>query len=125
VDLEKERRNEGLMMDYSIRQATMEDLPSLEALIALFVRGLSTKDYSSVQIEAALCGAFGVGVLPHEESFSETHHERIRGVRFWFKLHSNTSSYQWCHSLLRATLEGGLFYLVNHNKSSSCTHVFV
>jgi N-acetylglutamate synthase-like GNAT family acetyltransferase len=48
------------MMDYSIRQATMEDLPSLEALIALSVRGLSTKDYSSVQIEAALRGAFGV-----------------------------------------------------------------
>jgi N-acetylglutamate synthase-like GNAT family acetyltransferase len=44
----------------SLRKATLADVPALEALIARSARHLSTKEYSSRQIEGALRGAFGV-----------------------------------------------------------------
>lgn len=47
-------------MQYEIRPAHLEDKPALEALIARSARELSTADYTPVQIEGALRGAFGV-----------------------------------------------------------------
>jgi len=43
-----------------LRRATFDDLPRLEALIALSIRRLGANDYSAAQIEGALRGAFGV-----------------------------------------------------------------
>lgn len=43
-----------------IRKATTEEVPVLAELIALSARGLSGRDYTSEQIEAALLGAWGV-----------------------------------------------------------------
>jgi GNAT superfamily N-acetyltransferase len=47
-------------MDYVLRQATLEDIPALEELIAESVRGLSRGDYSDAQIEKAIGTVFGV-----------------------------------------------------------------
>src|SRR5277367_1204860 len=47
-------------MPFSIRAATLADVPSLDALIARSARGLSTQEYRPAQIEGALRGAFGV-----------------------------------------------------------------
>ena len=44
----------------TLRNATLADLPALNALIARSARGLSTADYRPAQIEGALRGAFGV-----------------------------------------------------------------
>jgi GNAT superfamily N-acetyltransferase len=44
----------------SLRRATLEDVPVLEEVIAASARGLSRKDYTAAQVEAALGGAFGV-----------------------------------------------------------------
>jgi GNAT superfamily N-acetyltransferase len=47
-------------VDYSIRKATRADRWRLERLIARSARALGARDYRPEQIEAALCGAFGV-----------------------------------------------------------------
>jgi GNAT superfamily N-acetyltransferase len=47
-------------MPPSLRNATLADVPALEALIARSARGLSTDVYRPSQIEGALRGAFGV-----------------------------------------------------------------
>ena len=47
-------------MSITIRKATTDDIPALEALIARSARGLSTDEYRPSQIEGALQGAFGV-----------------------------------------------------------------
>lgn len=47
-------------MSISLRQATLEDVPALQSLIARSARGLSTADYRPAQVEGALRGAFGV-----------------------------------------------------------------
>src|SRR3984885_2219875 len=47
-------------MSYTLRTATREDEPILRELIARSIRKLGAADYSPQQIEAALCGAFGV-----------------------------------------------------------------
>jgi GNAT superfamily N-acetyltransferase len=47
-------------MSPTLRNATLADVPGLEALIARSARGLSTGEYRSSQIEGALRGAFGV-----------------------------------------------------------------
>ena len=44
----------------TIRQATLADVPFIEALIAVSARALGLGDYSAKQIEAALLGAWGV-----------------------------------------------------------------
>jgi GNAT superfamily N-acetyltransferase len=44
----------------NIRKATLDDAPSIAALIATSARSLGVGDYTSEQIEAALQGAFGV-----------------------------------------------------------------
>lgn len=48
------------MTEFVLRQATLADRDTLEALIAESVRGLSRRDYTPAQIEAALGTAFGV-----------------------------------------------------------------
>lgn len=47
-------------MDYVIREATLDDRPAIERLIAASARGLSREDYSDGQIEAAIVSVFGV-----------------------------------------------------------------
>jgi GNAT superfamily N-acetyltransferase len=47
-------------MGITLRKATFDDIPMLEALIARSARGLSTADYRPEQVEGALRGAFGV-----------------------------------------------------------------
>ncbi|MFN8475844.1 MAG: GNAT family N-acetyltransferase [Anaerolineae bacterium] len=47
-------------MTFSLRHATLDDKPTLEALIAESARGLSRQDYTDEQIEACLGNAFGV-----------------------------------------------------------------
>ena len=47
-------------MSITLRQATLDDVPALESLIARSARGLSTADYRPAQVEGALRGAFGV-----------------------------------------------------------------
>ena len=46
-----------------LRQATLSDLKSLEALIAVSARRLGAAYYSAAQIEGALGGAFGVDTM--------------------------------------------------------------
>jgi GNAT superfamily N-acetyltransferase len=48
------------MTSYQLRNATLEDRPALDALIARSARGLSVGDYRPEQVEGALKGAFGV-----------------------------------------------------------------
>lgn len=45
---------------FSLRNATLDDRPVLEHLIADSARGLSRPDYTEAQVEAALGAAFGV-----------------------------------------------------------------
>jgi len=46
--------------NYQLRVARLQDEPALRQLIARSIRALGSGDYSPEQIEAALCGAFGV-----------------------------------------------------------------
>ncbi len=47
-------------MSFILRKAKLGDIPVLEKLIIESARGLSSQDYTSEQIEAALNGAWGV-----------------------------------------------------------------
>lgn len=47
-------------MDCALRTATADDIPALEALIPLAVRGLSAPFYTGPQIERAVAHVFGV-----------------------------------------------------------------
>jgi GNAT superfamily N-acetyltransferase len=47
-------------VDYTLRVATLDDVPVLHGLIARSIHGLGAEDYASAQIDAALTGAFGV-----------------------------------------------------------------
>ena len=47
-------------MSITLRQATLDDVPALQSLIARSARGLSTAEYRPAQVEGALRGAFGV-----------------------------------------------------------------
>ncbi len=47
-------------VEYTLRLATLDDVPVLHELIARSIRGLGAADYHRAQIEAALKGAFGV-----------------------------------------------------------------
>ena len=44
----------------NIRRATLDDVSSIESLIAASARGLTAGDYTPEQVEAALLGAWGV-----------------------------------------------------------------
>jgi hypothetical protein len=47
-------------MNFSLRNASHDDVPALERLIAASARALCIDDYTSEQVEAALKGAWGV-----------------------------------------------------------------
>jgi N-acetylglutamate synthase-like GNAT family acetyltransferase len=47
-------------MSFTLRKATVEDVPQIEELIAESVRGLSSDDYSPRQIELSITSVFGV-----------------------------------------------------------------
>jgi GNAT superfamily N-acetyltransferase len=47
-------------MDYTLRPATLDDVPAIHELIARSIHALGAADYTRAQIEAALQGAFGV-----------------------------------------------------------------
>ena len=47
-------------VDYRLRVATLADEPTLRELIARSIRGLGAGDYTLMQIDAALTGAFGI-----------------------------------------------------------------
>jgi len=47
-------------MGYTLRLATLADVPVLHGLIARSIHGLGASDYTPAQIDAALQGAFGV-----------------------------------------------------------------
>lgn len=58
------------MSVFTIRQATLEDQPVLEQVIASSIRTLGAGDYTPEQIEAALLGAFGVDTqLIHDGTY--------------------------------------------------------
>jgi len=46
--------------EFGLRLARLDDIPTLETLIARSARGLSRGDYDGAQVEAALASAFGV-----------------------------------------------------------------
>jgi GNAT superfamily N-acetyltransferase len=48
------------MSDFTIRLATTADIPALQTLIEISVRGLQQQDYSPSQIDASIGSAFGV-----------------------------------------------------------------
>ena len=57
-------------MDYTLRLATLGDVPLLHALIERSIRGLGAADYPREQIDAALEGAFGVDTnLIHDGTY--------------------------------------------------------
>ena len=47
-------------MSYTLRPATLDNVPMLQPLIARSAHGLGAADYTPAQIDAALRGAFGV-----------------------------------------------------------------
>ncbi|MCC2655058.1 MAG: family N-acetyltransferase [Panacagrimonas sp.] len=68
-------------MALGIREATLDDRPALEALIARSIRTLGAGDYTGPQIEAALRGAFGVDTqLIRDRSYFVAHDARGRMV---------------------------------------------
>ncbi|HTY48116.1 MAG TPA: GNAT family N-acetyltransferase [Steroidobacteraceae bacterium] len=55
---------------YTLRAATIADIPQLQPLIARSIRQLGLGDYTAEQIEAALQGAFGVDTqLIHDGTY--------------------------------------------------------
>jgi len=57
-------------VEYTLRVATLEDVPELHQLIARSIRGLGAADYERRQIDAALTGAFGVDTaLIHDGTY--------------------------------------------------------
>ena len=69
----------------TLRKATLDDVPALNALIARSARGLSTADYRTEQIEGALRGAFGVDtqLLKDETYFVVEDDGQIVGCGGW------------------------------------------
>lgn len=49
-----------IMLTLTIRQANLEEIPTLKALIEHSARGLSLEHYTSTQVESALTWVFGV-----------------------------------------------------------------
>jgi GNAT superfamily N-acetyltransferase len=68
-----------------LRNATLEDVPQIEALIARSARGLSTADYRPSQVEGALRGAFGVDtqLLADQTYFVAEEDGRLIGCGGW------------------------------------------
>jgi len=68
-----------------LRNATLADVPQIEALIARSARGLSTADYRPSQVEGALRGAFGVDtqLLVDQTYFVAEEDGRLVGCGGW------------------------------------------
>jgi GNAT superfamily N-acetyltransferase len=68
-----------------LRNAILEDVPQIEALIARSARGLSTADYRPSQVEGALRGAFGVDsqLLVDQTYFVAEEDGRLIGCGGW------------------------------------------
>jgi GNAT superfamily N-acetyltransferase len=68
-----------------LRNATRDDIPRLETLIARSARGLSVGDYRPAQIEGALRGAFGVDtqLLADQTYFVAEEDGRFVGCGGW------------------------------------------
>jgi GNAT superfamily N-acetyltransferase len=65
----------------TLRQATLDDVPALESLIARSARGLSTADYRPAQVEGALRGAFGVDTqLVNDQTYFVAEARQRRGL---------------------------------------------
>jgi hypothetical protein len=47
-------------MTFSVRRATIDDIPRLGKVIEASVRGLQAEDYSAAQIDGALRSVYGV-----------------------------------------------------------------
>ncbi len=74
-------------MNWTIRLATMEDVPALQSLIPLSVHGLQAGCYSKSQREAALGPVFAVDrqLISDKTYFVVTHDEVIIGCGGWSK----------------------------------------
>lgn len=72
---------------WSLRLASMDDVPALEELIPLSVRSLQAQHYSPVQMEAALGPVFGVDrqLIADGTYFVVTDEGRIVGCGGWSK----------------------------------------
>ena len=72
-------------MSILLRNATFEDIPAIESLIARSARGLSTAEYRPSQIEGALTGAFGVDtqLLKDQTYFVAEENGEIVGCGGW------------------------------------------
>jgi GNAT superfamily N-acetyltransferase len=70
---------------FSLRKATLADIPQIEALIARSARGLSADDYRPSQVEGALRGAFGVDtqLLADQTYFVVEENSRLLGCGGW------------------------------------------
>src|SRR6187551_2580295 len=70
---------------YVIRRATAADASVLSGLIASSARGLSVGFYEPEEVEAALCGAFGVDSQLVEDGtyFVATDNDAIVGCGGW------------------------------------------
>ena len=68
-----------------LRRATVDDVPTLTALIARSARELSTADYRPAQVEGALRGAFGVDsqLLKDQTYFVAEEDGNILGCGGW------------------------------------------
>ena len=68
-----------------LRNATLDDVPQIEALIARSARGLSAADYRPAQVEGALRGAFGVDtqLLADQTYFLAEEDGRLLGCGGW------------------------------------------
>jgi N-acetylglutamate synthase-like GNAT family acetyltransferase len=74
-------------VSYSIRLAREEDIPAIEALIPISVRGLQASHYSSMQMQAALGTVFGVDrqLIRDKTYFVAESNGRIVGCGGWSK----------------------------------------
>ena len=73
-------------VDYTLRLATLDDVPAIRELIARSIHGLGAADYTRAQIEAALQGAFGVDTaLIRDGTFfvAETHARELIACGGW------------------------------------------
>jgi N-acetylglutamate synthase-like GNAT family acetyltransferase len=72
-------------MSVTLRKATLDDVPALQALIARSVRGLSTAEYRPAQVEGALRGAFGLDtqLLSDQTYFVAEENSAIVGCGGW------------------------------------------
>jgi GNAT superfamily N-acetyltransferase len=88
--------------DIHIRRAVQVEIPALNALIELSVRGLQTDDYTPEQIEGALRAVFGVdtqlvsdGTYLVAETRSANNERVIAGCGGWSKRKTLFGADQW------------------------------